>query len=95
VLTNGSLRCRFRESFRDPKPLSPNEPAQIRLRLGRTAYTFPTGSRLALIVTSSEYPRILPHPNTMAPAWTERNPQVAQNSILHGAASRLEVTVVD
>ncbi|MHB9106203.1 MAG: CocE/NonD family hydrolase [Armatimonadota bacterium] len=94
VLTNGSLRCRFRESFSDPRPLIPGEPAQIRLHLGQTAYTFPAGSRLGLIVTSSEFPRILPHPNTMAPAWTERNPVVAQNSIIHGAECRLELPVV-
>jgi predicted acyl esterase len=34
-------------------------------------------------VTSSSYPRILPHPNTMAPTWREDSPRVARTAILH------------
>ncbi len=96
VLTIGSLRCKFRESWSDPKPLTPNEPTIIQLHLGHTAYTFPAGSRPTLLITSSEYPRILPHANTMAAPWHETNPVVARNAVRHGPnqVSRVQLPVI-
>jgi putative CocE/NonD family hydrolase len=85
-LTLGSLRARFRDSWSEPQPLELGVPTRLELKLAPTAYVFPTGSRIALIVTSSDFPRILPHPNTMAPTWTERSPQIATQEILHGGA---------
>ena len=95
-LTSGSLRCRYRESYSDPVALSPGTPTQLRIQMGNLAYAFPTGSRIALIVTSSSFPRILPHPNTMAPTWTETSPQPARQQVLHDARhpSRLLLPVV-
>ncbi|MGC9319033.1 MAG: CocE/NonD family hydrolase, partial [Armatimonadota bacterium] len=95
-LTGGSLRCRYRESWSDPSPLTPDEPARLRLHLGNLAYTFPAGSRVALIVTGSSFPRILPHPNTMAPTWSEDPPVTARQRVLHteGHESRLLLPVV-
>lgn len=97
VLSNGSLRCRYRESWSNPKPLTAGKTVSIQLHLGNTAYTFPAGSRLGLMITSSEFPRILPHHNTMAPAWGEKNPVIARNSVLHGPGtlSRLELPVIE
>jgi predicted acyl esterase len=51
--------------------------------MGHTAYVYPERSRIALIITSSSYPRILPHPNTMAPTWQETSPRVARNQVYH------------
>jgi len=97
ALTIGSLRCRYRESWSDPKPLTPGEPTRIKLQMNNIAYTFPAGSRVALIITSSSFPRILPHPNTMAPTWQETDPQVATQEVLHsqGYESRLLLPVID
>jgi putative CocE/NonD family hydrolase len=83
VLTIGSLRCRYRESWQEPKALEPGAPTRLRINMGNLAYVFPAGSRIALIVTSSSFPRILPHPNTMAPTWRETSPQVARQEVLH------------
>ena len=97
VLTHGSLRCRYRESFSDPQPLTPGEPARLELQMNNVAYTFPEGSRIGLLITSSCCPRILPHPNTMAPTWQETEPQVARQEILHGPGheSRLRLPVIE
>jgi len=97
ALTHGSLRCRYRDSFSDPQPLTPGEPARLQLQMNNVAYTFPTGSRIGLLVTSSCCPRILPHPNTMAPTWQETEPQVARQEVLHGAGheSRLMLPVIE
>ncbi len=92
----GSLRCRFRESWSDPKPLTPGEPTRLRLHFGNLAYVFPEGSRIALMVTSSDFPRILPHPNTMEPTWSSAPAKIARNEVLHDAAhpSRLLLPVL-
>jgi putative CocE/NonD family hydrolase len=97
VLLVGSMRCRYREGWDRVVPLSNGQPARISIDMGNLAYVFPRGSRVALIVTSSCYPRILPHPNTMAPTWKERNPQVATNEVLHDSAhdSRVVLPVVE
>ena len=55
----------------------------LRIQMGNLAYVFPEGSRIALIVTSSSYPRILPHPNTMTPPWKETSPRAAEQKVLH------------
>ena len=96
-LAIGSLRCRYRDGWSDPLPLTPGDVAATHLQMGHTAYVFPAGSRVALVVTSSDFPRILPHPNTMAPPWAETRPVVARNSILHGpgALSCLRLPVIE
>ncbi|MBT4820028.1 MAG: CocE/NonD family hydrolase [Lentisphaerae bacterium] len=96
ALTVGSLRCRYRNSWCEPEPLSPGEPTRIRIQMNNLAYTFPAGSRLALIITSSCFPRILPHRNTMAPTWRETSAQTAVQDVLHaqGFESRLLLPVL-
>ena len=96
-LAIGSLRCRYRNGWDRCQPLVKDQPEAIRVQMGSLAYVFGEGSRLALIVTSSSYPRILPHPNTMAPTWQERSPRPAGQSVLHDRrhASRLLLPVVD
>ena len=93
----GSLRCRYRgERWADPQALTPGEPTQVHLHIGNLAYTFPAGARIALMVTSSDFPRILPHPNTMEPTWSDAPAKVATTSVLHDVKhpSRLVLPVV-
>ena len=94
--TYGSLRCRYRESWAEPKPLEPDTPTQIHIQMGHTAYEFPKGSRIALLVTSSCFPRIVPNPNTMAPPFSGAPPEVATQQVLHDAqhVSRLHLPVL-
>ncbi|MFQ6042385.1 MAG: CocE/NonD family hydrolase [Candidatus Poribacteria bacterium] len=96
-LTLGSLRCRYRESWSEPQPLKTGEPTAIRLQMGHIAYVFPAGSRVCLLITSSDFPRILPHPNTLAPPWAESNSVLARNSVLHGPGtlSLLKLPVIE
>jgi len=81
--TYGSLRCRYRESWAEPKPLDPNAPTLIHLQMGHSAYVSPQGSRIALLITSSSFPRIVPNPNTMAPPFSGTPAQAAQQTIFH------------
>ncbi|HIE28371.1 TPA: hypothetical protein EYP66_13910 [Candidatus Poribacteria bacterium] len=85
------------------RTLSPNYPLKNRpallrvLHMGHLAYVFPAGSRVCLLITSSDFPRILPHPNTLAPPWVESNPVVARNSVLRGPGtlSLLKLPVIE
>ncbi len=83
-LAIGSLRCRYRESWSEPKPLVPGTATPIRIELGSLAYVFPKGSRILLTITSSDFPRIQTHTNTMEPPWSRVAPVVVQNSVIHG-----------
>lgn len=96
-LTIGSLRCRYRESWTDPQPLTSGDVARIHLQLGQTAYVFPTGSRICLLITSSDFPRIFPHPNTLAPPWSTTETVMARNTVHHGKGnlSRLNLPVIE
>ena len=95
-LALGSLRCRYRDSWSDPTPLASGSATSIHLQMGHTAYVFPAGSRICLIITSSDFPRIQPHPNTMASPFSETISIPARNSILHGdtTPSRLKLPII-
>ena len=80
----GSFRCRYREGWDRRVPLEHGTPTPLRFRLAHLAYTFPAGSRMALMVTSSDYPRIQAHTNTMAKPFEPAAPVVAHTRILHG-----------
>lgn len=96
-LSVGSLRCRFRNGFSKPTPLAEDTPERVEVKLSPLAYTFPSGSRLAVLVTSSSFPRILPNPNTMEPTFSTAPAQKARNAILHepAHASALVLPVVE
>ena len=83
VLSLGSLRARFRNSWSEPAPLPPGEPVRLQVQMNNLAYTFAPGTRIALIVTSSCFPRILPNPNTYTRTWAETKPTVAEQHVLH------------
>ncbi|MDP6116569.1 MAG: CocE/NonD family hydrolase [Planctomycetota bacterium] len=83
--TYGSLRCKYRESWSEPKPLEPDTPTKIHIQMGHTAYVFPQGSRIALLITSSCHPRIVPNQNTMARPFSGAEPEIARQQILHDA----------
>jgi putative CocE/NonD family hydrolase len=92
----GSFRCRYREGWDRYSPLVRGVTAQVCVKLSQIAYTFPKRSRIALMVTSSDFPRIQPHTNTMAKPWTPEIPVVAHTQVLHGpgAQSVLNLPVV-
>jgi len=93
----GSLRCRYRDSWGDPKPLDPGQPTEIHIQMGHVAYVFPQGSRIALLITGSCFPRIIPNPNTLASPFSGDPGPPAEHSIFHNAEHRscLHLSVLD
>ena len=93
----GSFRCRYRDGFDRYSPLVPGEPAQVTVKLGQVAYTYAVGSRIAVTITSSDFPRVQPHTNTMAKPWTAVTPVIAHTNVLHGPGtqSTLNLPIVE
>ena len=64
--------------------MSPDEPTRMTVELGGTANTFEAGHRIAVHVSSSNYPRFEVNPNTgEAPGQTTKPPRLAENTIYH------------
>ena len=93
----GSFRCRYREGWGRRVPLEHGVPTHIRLHLSQLAYTFPQGSSVALMISSSDFPRIQPHTNTMSRPWEPVTPVSAHTDVLHGPGTEcaLRLPVVD
>lgn len=82
----GSFRCRYREGWDKRIPIERDEMIRLNIRLSQLAYTFPAGSSIGLMITSSDFPRIQPHTNTMAKPWTPASPVVAHTRVMHGGS---------
>jgi len=97
VLVLGSFRCRYRQGFDRRVPLEHDAPTPLHVRLSQLAYTFPPGTRIGLIITSSDFPRIQPHANTMALPWEPVAPVIAHTRVWHGGefSAALMLPVVD
>lgn len=95
-LTDGILRCRYRNSWERPEPLCPGVPVQITIEPFATANLFARGHRIRLDISSSNFPKYDVNPNTGAPEGTGRTRRVARNTVFCGGprASRLLLTAV-
>ena len=63
-LTDGIIRARFREGFDREVLLEPGKVAEVTIDLASIAHRFAAGHRIRLEVSSSNYPRFMPNPNT-------------------------------
>jgi len=95
-IADGIVRLRYREGRGTPKLVKPGDIVEVDADLWSTAYTFKAGHRVALHVSSSNFPRFDRHLNTAdKPAdWT--TPQKADSKVHHDAAhaSYVELPVV-
>jgi putative CocE/NonD family hydrolase len=96
ILSEGQLRARYRDGFRTGHLLSPGEHYELRIKLASVSNLFPAGHRIRLDVTSSNFPKLEPNPNTGDPIGTWAHPVVAENVVYHSAEqpSYLELPVV-
>lgn len=95
-LTQGQMRCSFRQGPAQHVAMVPHMATELRVPMGQTAYTFAAGSRVVLLVTSSDFPRILPHRNRLGPLWGTE-PTIATQRVLRGqtSPSQLQLPVVE
>jgi len=93
------FRGRYRESFADPKPLSPGKPLTYKFALPPANHVFLPGHRIMVQVQSSWFPLYDRNPQTFVPNifWAKPGDyQKATQRVYHapGAASAIELPVV-
>jgi len=93
------FRGRYRESFSDPKAITPNTPLQYKFGLPTVNHTFAPGHRLMVQVQSSWFPLYDRNPQTYVPNIFFARPsdyQKATQQVWHapGTASAIELPVM-
>jgi putative CocE/NonD family hydrolase len=92
-VTDGILRCRYRQSWSDPALMAPGEVYAIKVTAFPTSNLFKRGHRIRLDVSSSNFPHFDVNPNTGAPEGTGLELRVARNTVYMDAARASHVVL--
>ena len=84
-VTDGILRARYRDSREAETLMNPGEIYELEITLFPTANRFQTGHRIRLEISSSNFPRFDPNPNTGEPLGRHTRLVPAENVIHHSA----------
>jgi len=85
-LEDGIIRARFRNSLERAELMKPGEIYEFTIQLYPTSNLFKAGHRIRLDISSSNFPRFDPNPNTGEPLNAHTHTVVARNTIYHDAA---------
>jgi putative CocE/NonD family hydrolase len=80
-LTDGIMRCRYRDSWSDPTLMTPGQVYPIKVAAFPTSNLFKRGHRIRLDVSSSNFPHFDVNPNTGAPEGTGLVRRIARNTV--------------
>lgn len=86
-VTDGILRARYRDSRETETLMNPGEIYELEITLFPTANRFQAGHRIRLEISSSNFPRFDPNPNTGEPLGRHTRMVPAEN-VIHHAADR-------
>jgi predicted acyl esterase len=91
LVTDGILRARFRQSFREEKLMEPGKVYEITVDLWSTSLVFNKGHKIRVAISSSNAPRFDPNPNTGHAFRADKETRIAKNTIYfsEGYPSRL------
>lgn len=92
-LTDGILRCRYRDSYERPEPMRPGTRYRITVPAPDTANLFAAGHRIRLDVSSSNFPRFDVNPNTGGAEVDARRKVVATNRVHLGGTAHTALRV--
>ena len=94
-LQEGIVRARFRRSLAEPELLTPGRVEEYRIELGPVGVRVPTGHRLRLGVSSSDFPQWDRNLNTGGPFGKEGREAavVATQTVLHDRARPSRLTL--
>jgi putative CocE/NonD family hydrolase len=92
-LEDGIIRARFRRSISKETFLQPGVPDTVTIRLYPTSNVFKKGHRIRLDISSSNFPRFDPNPNSGEPLGNHRRTVVATNTVWFDATHRSYVTL--
>ena len=86
IILDSALRARYRKGRKasDVEMMKPGRPELMTIDLWSTSLTFEKGHRIAIHISSSNYPRFEVNPNTgEAPGKSSLPPRIATNRIFH------------
>ncbi len=95
-LTDGMIRMRFREGFDAERLLEPGRVYDVEIDAWTVAHVFAAGHRVRLEIASAAFPKFDRNLNNGEPLATSVRPEIARNSVWHGAgrASHLLLPVI-
>jgi len=82
-ITDGITRARYHASREKQTLLKPEEIYEFTIEPFPTANVFKKGHRIRVDISSSNFPRFEPNPNTGEPAGMSRRKIIADNSVYH------------
>ena len=85
-LTEGILRCRYRDSWEQPSLMVPGKVYAIMIELFPVGNLFSRGHQLRLDISSSNFPHFDVNPNSGEPEGAMEHPRIAHNRIFVDAA---------
>ena len=85
-ITDGIIRCRYRNSFEKPESVVAGEVFKVTIEPFATANLFARGHRIRLDISSSNFPKYDVNPNTYAPEGRGRTTNIARNTVFCDAA---------
>ncbi|MFD5321285.1 CocE/NonD family hydrolase [Streptomyces sp. NPDC127098] len=94
-LTDGILRCRYRDSFETPAPLEPGRVYEVTVEAPDTANLFARGHRIRVDIASSNFPRFDVNSGTGAAETTDRRQVVATNRVFVDGRSTVTLHVLE
>lgn len=80
-LTDGILRCRYRESWEHPSMMTPGKVYKVRIEAFPTSNLFKAGHRIRLDISSSNFPHFDINSNTGEPEGRWRRMRTAMNTV--------------
>lgn len=93
-LTDGVLRCRYRNGFEAPEPMTPGTPYPVTVEAPDTANAFLRGHRIRLDIASSNFPRFDVNPGLGTGDAGARRSVVATNRVHLDGRSRVTLHVL-
>lgn len=80
-LTDGILRCRYRDSWEEPTPMEEGRVYRITIEPFATCNLFKAGHRIRLDISSSNFPKYDVNPNSYEPEGQAQAPRKALNRL--------------
>ncbi|MFD3921173.1 CocE/NonD family hydrolase [Streptomyces sp. NPDC058595] len=93
-LTDGILRCRYRDSFETPSSLAPGRIYDVRVEAPDTANLFARGHRIRVDISSSNFPRFDVNSGTGGAETTDRRRVTATNRVFVDGRSTVTLYIV-
>ncbi len=82
-LSTGQLRLRYHAGFDQERLLTPGQPVHVTLALAYVGHRLPSGSRLRLLISGSNFPWADPNPHTGEPIATAMAMRSALQTVFH------------